>query len=181
MMSSRVLWRSIPRIGSSIRAQSFHLSSVDNVETQQVDKKYALVTKKVAKQHADHSSARITLDHKEVIASISGVPEEHIKTRLVRIRLAPKNPMQSGTDNTHDWMLDFETRQRWENPCMGWSSTGDPLSNIDLRFDSKEDAIEFCGKNGWECYVEEEKPRKSRVKNYGINFSWNKRTRSSTK
>ena len=45
-----------------------------------------------------------------------------------------------------------------------------------------EEAIDHCDKNGWKWFVEaEEKPKKSRVKNYGVNFSWNKRTRVSTK
>jgi len=36
--------------------------------------------------------------------------------------------------------------------------------------------------NGWTWYVDGElKPKKERVKNYGVNFSWNKRTRVSTK
>lgn len=31
--------------------------------------------------------------------------------------------MQSGTDNTHNWVMEFDNRERWENPLMGWSST----------------------------------------------------------
>lgn len=57
------------------------------------------------------------------IGPITGVPEEHIKTRLVRIFKPAKSAMQSGTNNTHKWKLDFDTRERWENPLMGWSST----------------------------------------------------------
>jgi NADH dehydrogenase (ubiquinone) Fe-S protein 4 len=57
------------------------------------------------------------------ISAITGVPEEHIKTRFVRIYRPSKNAMQSGTDNTHRWEIEFETRERWENPLMGWSST----------------------------------------------------------
>ena len=57
------------------------------------------------------------------IASITGVPEEHITTRLVRIWKPVKHAMQSGTNNTHNWKMEFETRERWENPLMGWSST----------------------------------------------------------
>jgi NADH dehydrogenase (ubiquinone) Fe-S protein 4 len=57
------------------------------------------------------------------ISTITGVPEEHIKTRLVRIYRPSKNAMQSGTDNTNHWEIEFETRERWENPLMGWSST----------------------------------------------------------
>lgn len=65
---------------------------------------------------------------------------------------------------------------------MGWSSTGDPLSNMIVDFNTKEEAIEHCEKNGWRWFVSSvDKPKKERVKNYGVNFSWDKRTRVSTK
>lgn len=54
---------------------------------------------------------------------MTGVPEEHIKDRLVKISKITKNVMQSGTDNTHNWIMEFDNRQRWENPLMGWTST----------------------------------------------------------
>lgn len=58
----------------------------------------------------------------EDVGYVSGVPEEHIKTRRVRIYQPAKSAMQSGTDNIHFWQIDFETRERWENPLMGWTS-----------------------------------------------------------
>lgn len=54
---------------------------------------------------------------------LSGVPEEHIKTRMVRICVPARNAMQSGSFNTRNWRIEFETRERWENPLMGWTST----------------------------------------------------------
>lgn len=57
------------------------------------------------------------------ITTVTGVPEEHIKTRKVRIFVPARNAMQSGVKNTHKWKIDFDTRERWENPLMGWSST----------------------------------------------------------
>jgi len=60
--------------------------------------------------------------------------------------------------------------------------SGDPLSNLEVQFGSKEEAITYCERNGWTWYVDGDlKPKKERVKNYGVNFSWNKRTRVSTK
>ena len=60
--------------------------------------------------------------------------------------------------------------------------SGDPLSNMKVEFNSKEEAIVHCEKNGWAWYIDgEEKPLKKRNKNYGVNFAWNKRTRVSTK
>lgn len=115
------------------------------------------------------------------ITTVSGVPEEHISERRVRIFKPPKNAMQSGTNDTHRWVLEFEQRQRWENPTMGWTSTGDPLSNIKLSFTEKEDAAAFCEKNGWTYFVEEARERKNLTKSYAANFAWNKRTRVGTK
>lgn len=61
-------------------------------------------------------------------------------------------------------------------------TSGDPLSNLQVEFNTKEEAIVHCEKNGWKWWIDgEEKPHKKRNKNYGVNFSWDKRTRVSTK
>lgn len=57
------------------------------------------------------------------LTAVSGVPEEHIVTRRVRICLPSKNAMQSGTNNLDYWKIEFDNRERWENPLMGWTST----------------------------------------------------------
>ncbi|KAG9355113.1 hypothetical protein JZ751_001826 [Albula glossodonta] len=134
------------------------------------------------------------------ITAVSGVPEEHIKTRRVRIFVPARTAMQSGVANTKKWKMDFDTRERWENSLMGWASTyvysndrdhtqhidlstvgADPLSNMVLSFTSKEDAIAFAEKNGWSYDIQEKRTSKPRVKSYGANFSWDKRTRRSAK
>ncbi|XP_033035445.1 NADH dehydrogenase [ubiquinone] iron-sulfur protein 4, mitochondrial isoform X2 [Trachypithecus francoisi] len=117
----------------------------------------------------------------EDLTTLTGVPEEHIKTRKVRIFVPARNNMQSGVNNTKKWKMEFDTRERWENPLMGWASTADPLSNMVLTFRTKEDAVSFAEKNGWSYDVEERKVPKPKSKSYGANFSWNKRTRVSTK
>lgn len=53
---------------------------------------------------------------------------------------------------------------------------------MQLEFCSKEEAITHCERNGYKWFVDgEQLPKKERVKNYGVNFSWNRRTRVSTK
>nr|CAG4650486.1 EOG090X0DNW [Sida crystallina] len=123
----------------------------------------------------------ITVDEKVDIGPITGVPEEHIKTRHARIWKPVKHAMQSGTNNTHSWKLEFETRERWENPLMGWCSTGDPLSNVQLSFGTQEEAVKYCERMGYEYSVDKVVDKQPRSKSYGLNFSWNKRTRTSTK
>ncbi|XP_036894395.1 NADH dehydrogenase [ubiquinone] iron-sulfur protein 4, mitochondrial isoform X2 [Sturnira hondurensis] len=115
------------------------------------------------------------------ITTLTGVPDEHIKTRKVRIFVPARNNMQSGVNNTKKWKMEFDTRERWENPLMGWASTADPLSNMVLTFSTKEAAVAFAEKNGWSYDIEERKVPKPKSKSYGANFSWNKRTRVSTK
>ncbi|XP_034397540.1 NADH dehydrogenase [ubiquinone] iron-sulfur protein 4, mitochondrial [Cyclopterus lumpus] len=123
----------------------------------------------------------IIVDEKLDITSLTGAPEEHIKTRTVHIFVPAKTAMQSGVNGTKKWSMDFDTRERWENPLMGWASTADPLSNMVLSFSSKEDAVAFAEKNGWSYDVTEKRTAKPRVKSYGANFSWDKRTRRSAK
>lgn len=64
----------------------------------------------------------ITVPENVDISPLTGVPAEHIKGRRVRIHLPPKNAMQSGTNNVNTWQIDFDNRERWENPLMGWCS-----------------------------------------------------------
>ncbi|XP_066510780.1 NADH dehydrogenase [ubiquinone] iron-sulfur protein 4, mitochondrial-like [Hoplias malabaricus] len=132
-------------------------------------------------QKQEQGSQLITVDEKLDITALTGVPEEHIKTRKVRIFVPTRTAMQSGVQNTKKWKMDFDTRERWENPLMGWASTADPLSNMVLTFSSKEDAVAFAEKNGWSYDITERRTSKPRVKSYGANFSWDKRTRRSAK
>ncbi|KAK9694176.1 NADH dehydrogenase ubiquinone Fe-S protein 4 [Popillia japonica] len=132
-------------------------------------------------EHRRRLQGYITVTTPEVISPISGIPEEHIKERRVRIYQPPRNCMQSGTDNINVWEIDFDTRERWENPLMGWTSTGDPHSNLKVQFNNKDEAIVYCEKNGWKWFLQEKTTKQMKPKSYGVNFSWNKRTRASTK
>ncbi|XP_028141839.1 NADH dehydrogenase [ubiquinone] iron-sulfur protein 4, mitochondrial [Diabrotica virgifera virgifera] len=133
-------------------------------------------------EHKRKLQGTITVEGTTDISPITGVPEEHVKGRTVRIYEPPKNCMQSGTSNIGFWQIDFDTRERWENPLMGWCSTGDPLSNMKVDFSTKEEAIEHCEKNGWKWFIQESSlDKKFKPKSYGINFAWNRRTRVSTK
>ncbi|XP_012263318.2 NADH dehydrogenase [ubiquinone] iron-sulfur protein 4, mitochondrial [Athalia rosae] len=123
----------------------------------------------------------INVDAVELIAPLSGVPEELLKNRLVRIYEPAKNAMQSGTNNLNMWQMDFDTRERWENPLMGWTSSGDPHSNLKLEFQTKDEAIALCEKMGWRYYVQKPNKKTPKPRSYGVNFSWDKRTRVSTK
>ncbi|CAG7829223.1 unnamed protein product, partial [Allacma fusca] len=176
----------IPQRALGLTAANFQPSPEDiskkvSVKEAPVKSKKDIFTNPEEMVHNKQLQEYITVDSKVDITPITGVPEEHIKTRRVRIFKPAKNAMQSGTNNIKRWKMEFETRERWENPLMGWSSSGDPLSNMNLDFETKEDAMNFCDKNGWPWFVEEPVDKKPKTKTYGSNFSWNRNTRVSTK
>ncbi|XP_057669119.1 NADH dehydrogenase [ubiquinone] iron-sulfur protein 4, mitochondrial-like [Diorhabda carinulata] len=106
---------------------------------------------------------------------------DQLRHRVARISKPAKNCMQSGTNNTHVWQLRFDTKERWENPCIGYCSSGDPISNVVLKFSTKEEAIKFCEKNKWNFFSQDSSPKKFIKKSYADNFVYNKRHRVSTK
>ena len=66
-----------------------------------------------------------------------------------RIFKPAKNAMQSGAARTKEWQLDYEPEQaRVIEPLMGWTSSGDMKQQITLRFETKEDAIAYCEREG---------------------------------
>jgi NADH dehydrogenase (ubiquinone) Fe-S protein 4 len=52
---------------------------------------------------------------------------------------------------------------------------------MNLEFTNREDAIIYCERMGYKYEVEDKKPTQIKPKSYGVNFSWNKKTRVSTK
>jgi NADH dehydrogenase (ubiquinone) Fe-S protein 4 len=135
LRASQVLARNVVRVlntgtlqwgGAAVHTSVVQLADrvdkkLDIQEVSQVEVKYALMPEEVS--HQKQLDGYITVDQPMNISAITGVPEERIKTRFVRIYRPCKNAMQSGTENTQRWEIEFETRERWENPLMGWSST----------------------------------------------------------
>lgn len=88
-----------------------------------IPKALRVLKPKTREEKSEKLPSTLTISEQEDISVVSGVPEEHIRTRTVRIYQPPKNAMQSGTNNINYWQIDFDTRERWENSLMGWCST----------------------------------------------------------
>ena len=78
--------------------------------------------------------------------------------------------MQSGQGKSNKWILEFETRDPTRNPLMGWESSNDTLSELNLEFSSKELPIENAKKNKIDNEIIEPKKRKIVKKSYADNF-----------
>lgn len=70
-----------------------------------------------------------------------------------------------------DWDI-LPKGHRWENPLIGWQSSGDMMQGTRIFFDSKEDAIKFAEKQGYEYYVQEPNARAFAPKAYANNFTY---------
>jgi hypothetical protein len=96
-----------------------------------------------------------------------------------RIFQPARSAMTSGQANARDWRLEFAPElPRSVEPLMGWTSSADMNSQVRLRFDSKEAAIEYAERHGIAYVVEEPKPRKPNIRprGYGGNFAHDRRT-----
>ncbi|ABE62923.1 ETC complex I subunit conserved region [Nitrobacter hamburgensis X14] len=91
-----------------------------------------------------------------------------------RIFKPAKNAMQSGVAMTREWQLDYEPEQaRVIEPLMGWTSSGDMKQQITLRFDTREDAIAYCEREGIPYEVIEPKVKAAaRKAAYADNFAF---------
>jgi NADH dehydrogenase (ubiquinone) Fe-S protein 4 len=85
-----------------------------------------------------------------------------------------KTATQSGNWNASHWLMDWDVLpkgHRWENPLMGWASSADFMNGHRIQFKSKEDAIKFANKQGYEYFVQEPNERKFRPKAYANLFT----------
>lgn len=95
-----------------------------------------------------------------------------------RIYKPARNAMQSGTARTKSWVLEYAPQSRREvDPLMGWTSSDDTQSQVRMRFDTKEAALEYAEQHGIDAIVQEPKPRKPNIRpmGYGENFATNRR------
>ncbi len=90
----------------------------------------------------------------------------------VRIFKPAKTAMQSGTGNTHEWVLEPEPSPKQIDPLMGWTSSRDMTQEIKLNFETKEEAVSYAERNGIAYSIEEPTARKTVRKAYADNFKF---------
>lgn len=78
--------------------------------------------------------------------------------------------MQSGKQNSSSWRLDFNVEDKWENPLMGWASSADTQQALKVSFATREEAIRFAEKHGYNYELRDEQSTKFVKKVYADNF-----------
>ena len=93
---------------------------------------------------------------------------------LARIYRPARTAMSSGQAKTHLWVLEFAPESAREvDPLMGWTSSSDMQSQVRMRFETKEAALEYAEAHGIDAQVSEPKTRKPNIRprGYGENFA----------
>jgi len=92
---------------------------------------------------------------------------------LARIYKPAKTAMQQGEARTKDWILEFAPASPRElDPLMGWTGSRDMRNQVQLSFDSKEEAIAYAEREGIPYRVYEPEQRKMIRRTYADNFKY---------
>jgi hypothetical protein len=91
--------------------------------------------------------------------------------KKAKIYKPSKTPMQSGNKKFNKWVIEFITKKPGMNPLMGWESSSDTYSEVNLEFQTKELAITYAKKNKIDYEIIEPKSRKINKKSYADNFT----------
>ena len=82
-----------------------------------------------------------------------------------------KTAMQSGRSKFNKWVLKFNNnRNQKKDSLMGWNGGSNTISQVELKFATKEDAINYAKRNDIEYVVLESSERKVITKSYADNF-----------
>jgi hypothetical protein len=93
-----------------------------------------------------------------------------------RIYRPAKTAMQSGQAKTKEWALDYEPDEPSQvEPLMGWTSSSDMKQQVQLRFESKEEAVAYCERHGVAYQLFEPKQPARRGLSYADNFALSRR------
>ena len=90
--------------------------------------------------------------------------------KKAKIYIPTKTAMQSGRGKLKKWVLEFITKDTSVNPLMGWESSIDTLSEVILKFSSKDKAVEYAKANDISYTVIESKKKDFVIKSYANNF-----------
>jgi ETC complex I subunit conserved region len=90
-----------------------------------------------------------------------------------RIFRPAKTAMQSGSARTKEWLLVRDTDgSKSIDPLTGWTSSTDTDAQVQLAFETKEEAIAYAERSGLAYVLTEPQTRKAVRKAYADNFKF---------
>ncbi len=95
---------------------------------------------------------------------------------VARIYRPAKTAMQSGKGKTVFWVVEHipDTPKHIE-PLMGYTSSTDTRSQVRLKFDTLEEAVDYAERNGIEYRITKPHDPKRRSMSYADNFRYDRK------
>lgn len=92
-----------------------------------------------------------------------------------RIYKPNRSTMQAGRAKSNNWVLEFEPRgKRYLEPIMGWTGTQLTKTQLQLRFQTKEEAIAYAKRNNIDFILVPPHQFRQLPKSYSHNFAADK-------
>jgi len=92
-----------------------------------------------------------------------------------RIYRPTKTATQSGRAQARKWILEYEpATPRRPEPLMGWASAADTLNEVQLRFNTCDEAVAFADRLGLDYTVIAPHESAERPKSYADNFRYDR-------
>ena len=92
-----------------------------------------------------------------------------------RIYRPTKTATQSGRAQTRKWILEYEpATPRRPEPLMGWASAADTLNEVQLRFNTCDEAVAFADRLDLDYTVIAPHESAERPKSYADNFRYDR-------
>lgn len=147
---SRVAWRGLasapPADDEAVKAEAEKMAALEEVK-RIVAENNRSVTPDHVYDVPDGLEPGLPADPTE-ITTLDGQPALQ-RGRTVVISQKAQSAMTSVGHKSKAWVLHWKVEERWSNPLMGWTSTADPLSNLEIKFETSDQAVAFATKNGW--------------------------------
>ena len=88
-----------------------------------------------------------------------------------RISELDRRTTQSGKANAGLWLLEFERQEpQRPDPLTGWNGSGDTRTQVRIGFESRDEAIAYCERNGFDYHLVPATPVKLKIQAYADNF-----------
>jgi hypothetical protein len=90
---------------------------------------------------------------------------------IARISQQDRKTTQSGKANAGKWILEFERQQPLRaDPLTGWNGSGDTNPQVRMAFETKEAAIAYCEKRGFDYHLVPASKVRMKIQAYADNF-----------
>ena len=88
-----------------------------------------------------------------------------------RIIEVQRRTTQSGKAKDGSWTLEFERVQPMRpDPLTGWNGSGDTKTQVRLTFETKEEAVAYATKKGFDIHLVPAPPVALKLQAYADNF-----------